>query len=377
MNTELSTKELVRYSRHLSLPDFGLEGQLMLKKSKVLIIGAGGLGVPLLQYLAAAGIGTIGIVDYDSIEISNLQRQVLYDTKDEGLSKVKIAAQKIENLNPEIQVKHHPILLDRNNVLSIIEQYDIVADGSDNFPTRYLVNDACVLLRKPLIYGSVFRFEGQVSVFNYLEKNGQYGPNYRDLFPEPPPPNIVPNCAEGGVLGVLPGIIGNLQAAEVIKVASRIGTTLSGQLLIFDFLSCNFHKFKIRKNRAIKIEKLIDYNHFCNPKKHMEKQVKSISPTELKKLLNEDPNTKLIDVREAFEKNIANIGGDLIPLGDILKRKDEILKYSKVIFYCRSGRRSAEAIRQLNVNDEEFDYINLEGGILAWADEIDPSLTKY
>lgn len=377
MDTQLSIKELVRYSRHLSLPDFGLEGQLKLKNTRVLVIGAGGLGVPLLQYLAGAGIGTIGIIDFDRIEISNLQRQVLYETKDEGFSKAEIATQKIQNLNPEIEVNYFPILLDRNNILPILENYDIIADGSDNFPTRYLVNDACVLLGKPLIYGSVFRYEGQVSVFNYQDKNGQFGPNYRDLFPEPPPPNVVPNCAEGGVLGVLPGIIGNLQAAEVIKIASGIGTNLSGQLLIFDFLSSNFFKFKIRKNTDLKIEKLIDYEHFCNAGKYMEKQVKSISPAGLNKLLKEHPETILIDVREAFEQNIANIGGQLIPLGEILNKKDEILKHSKVIFYCRSGKRSAEAIRQLNVDEQEYEYINLEGGILAWADEIDPSLTKY
>lgn len=377
MNTDLSTGELVRYSRHLALPDFGLTGQLRLKNVKVLIIGAGGLGVPLLQYLAAAGIGTIGIVDFDRIEISNLQRQVLYNTAEEGLLKAKIAAQKIQNLNPEIQVNFYPVLLNRNNILTILENYDIVADGSDNFPTRYLVNDACVLLGKTLIYGSIFRFEGQVSVFNYLDKNGQYGPNYRDLFPEPPPPNAVPNCAEGGVIGVLPGIIGSLQAAEVIKIAAGIGSNLSGQLLIFDLLSSNFHKFKIRKNQDLIIEELIDYEHFCNPKKTMEKKVKSISPADLKKLLTEEPQTILIDVREAYEQDIANIGGQLIPLGDVLKRKDEILQHTKVIFYCRSGRRSAEAIRQLNVNDEEYDYINLDGGILAWADDIDSSLTKY
>lgn len=377
MNTKLSKSELVRYSRHLSLTDFGKKGQLKLKNSSVLVIGAGGLGVPLLQYLAAAGIGTIGIIDYDCVEISNLQRQVLYETKDQGISKAKLAAQKIQNLNPEINIAYYPILLDSNNILALFKNYDIIADGSDNFPTRYLVNDACVLLEKPLIYGSVFRYEGQVSVFNYKNKDGKFGPNYRDLFPEPPPPNVVPNCAEGGVLGVLPGIIGNLQAAEVIKVATGIGTTLSGQLLIYDFLSNNFYRFKIRKNKELKIEKLIDYDHFCSPTNDMEKEVKSISPTELKQLLAENPQTILIDVREAFEQDIANIGGQLIPLGDILKRKNEILKHPKVIFYCRSGRRSAEAIRLLNVNENDFDYINLEGGILAWADEVDPSMTKY
>jgi molybdopterin/thiamine biosynthesis adenylyltransferase/rhodanese-related sulfurtransferase len=377
MNTKLSKSELVRYSRHLSLTDFGKKGQIKLKNSSVLVIGAGGLGVPLLQYLAAAGIGKIGIIDYDCVEISNLQRQVLYETKDQGISKAKLAAQKIQNLNPEINIAYYPILLDSNNILALFKNYDIIADGSDNFPTRYLVNDACVLLEKPLIYGSVFRYEGQVSVFNYKNKDGKFGPNYRDLFPEPPPPNVVPNCAEGGVLGVLPGIIGNLQAAEVIKVATGIGTTLSGQLLIYDFLSNNFYRFKIRKNKELKIEKLIDYDHFCSPTNDMEKEVKSISPTELKQLLTENPQTILIDVREAFEQDIANIGGQLIPLGDILNRKNEILKHPKVIFYCRSGRRSAEAIRLLNVNENDFDYINLEGGILAWADEVDPSMTKY
>lgn len=377
MNTKLSKSELVRYSRHLSLTDFGKKGQLKLKNSSVLVIGAGGLGVPLLQYLAAAGIGTIGIIDYDCVEISNLQRQVLYETKDQGISKAKLAAQKIQNLNPEINIAYYPILLDSNNILTLFKNYDIIADGSDNFPTRYLVNDACVLLEKPLIYGSVFRYEGQVSVFNFKNKDGKFGPNYRDLFPEPPPPNVVPNCAEGGVLGVLPGIIGNLQAAEVIKVATGIGTTLSGQLLIYDFLSNNFYRFKIRKNKELKIEKLIDYDHFCSPTNDMEKEVKSISPTELKQLLTENPQTILIDVREAFEQDIANIGGQLIPLSEILNRKNEILKHPKVIFYCRSGRRSAEAIRLLNVNENDFDYINLEGGILAWADEVDPSMTKY
>lgn len=376
MDNELSTNELVRYSRHLSLPDFGIEGQCKLKNTSVLIIGAGGLGIPLLQYLAAAGVGTIGIIDFDQIEISNLQRQVIYETKDEGFLKAETAAKKIRNLNPEIQVNCYPVLLDRNNIFSIFENYDIVADGSDNFPTRYLVNDACVIMKKPLVYGSVFRYEGQVSVFNYLEENGQYGPNYRDLFPEPPPPHVVPNCAEGGVLGILPGIIGNLQAAEVVKIASGIGTTLSGQLLIFDFLSSTFHKFKIR-NSCIKIKELIDYENFCNTDKNMEKQVISISPADLKKLLEDNPHTILIDVREAYEKDIANIGGQLIPLGDIPNRKEEILNHSKVIFYCRSGRRSAEAIRLLNANEQEYEYLNLEGGILAWADDIDPSITKY
>jgi adenylyltransferase/sulfurtransferase len=376
MNNEFTTKELIRYSRHLSLPEFGIEGQWKLKNTRVLIIGAGGLGIPLLQYLAAAGVGTIGIIDFDHIEISNLQRQVIYETKDEGFLKAEMAAKKIRNLNPEIIVNYYPLLLDRNNIFSIFANYDIIADGSDNFPTRYLVNDACVLLKKPLVYGSVFRYEGQVSVFNYLEKSGQLGPNYRDLFPEPPPPHVVPNCAEGGVLGILPGIIGNLQAAEVVKIATGIGTTLSGQLLIFDFLSSTFHKFKIR-NSHINIKELIDYDHFCNTEKNMEKPIKSINPVDLKNLLETNPNTVLIDVREAYEQDIANIGGQLIPLGDILNRKEEILNHSKVIFYCRSGRRSAEAIRQLNVNENEYEYLNLEGGILAWADAIDPSITKY
>jgi len=381
VDTQFSKSELERYSRHLIIPEFNIEGQRKLKESKVLVVGTGGLGSPLLQYLTAAGVGTIGIVDFDTVDDSNLQRQVLFNVNDIGESKAETAAEKLKLLNPHIQFKVYDTQMTSENALEIIQDFDVVADGTDNFPTRYLVNDACVILGKTNVYASIFRFEGQVSVFNHIV-NGERGPNYRDLFPEPPPPGLVPSCAEGGVLGVLPGIIGSLQANEVIKVITGIGDTLAGRLFLFDAFTFETRTVNIHKDPQQKrITELIDYEQFCGlnneTNNNEQEMVKEITVQDLADLKNNRENFQLIDVREPYEQEIANIDGDLIPLGQIPGSSEKISRDKRVVFYCRSGVRSAQAISHLQQTHGFDNLYNLKGGILAWAREIDQSVATY
>ena len=374
--TSFSKEELERYSRHLIIPEFNIEGQRRLKNAKVLVVGTGGLGSPLLLYLTAAGVGTIGVLDFDIVDDSNLQRQVLFSVDTVGLPKVEAAQKRLKALNPHVNFIIHNTQLTSQNALDIIADYDIVADGTDNFPTRYLVNDACVILGKPNVYASIFRFEGQVSVFNY-----QGGPHYRDLFPTPPPPGLVPSCAEGGVIGVLPGIIGSLQANEVIKIISGVGDPLAGRLFLFDALTFETRTLKVHKNPDTpEIKELIDYEHFCglnlNGQSNKE-EVKEITVSELKSLKDNNEEFQLVDVREQYEFDICNIDGELIPLGEVLDHVDQISSDKKVVVHCRSGARSATAINQLEKKFGFENLYNLKGGILAWADEIDPNMAKY
>ncbi|MDH5603904.1 MAG: molybdopterin-synthase adenylyltransferase MoeB [Cyclobacteriaceae bacterium] len=373
-----SEKELFRYSRHFILPEIGTAGQQKLKNSKVLIVGAGGLGSPVLLYLAAAGIGTLGIVDDDVVEESNLQRQVLFDTNDLQQSKAFVAAEKVRALNPHVKVLPLNVRLTSQNALEILAPYDIVIDGTDNFPTRYLVNDACVLLDKVNIYGSIFRFEGQVSVFNAARKEGGRGPNYRDLFPSPPPPGMVPSCAEGGVLGVLPGIIGTMQANEAIKLITGAGEVLDGKLLLVDAMSMETRKVTIRVSGARNnITSLIDYEQFCNRHDPQTPTIREISVSEYKKLRDTGNPHLLVDIRESWEHELVNIGGlNTAPhqLVEVLKNLEDD---RKVIVYCRSGKRSANAIREARKSLEIDHIYNLKGGVLAWIAEIDPSLPTY
>jgi len=377
-------EELARYNRHIIIPEFGYEAQQKLKAAKVLVIGSGGLGSPVLLYLAAAGVGTIGIVDFDVVDDSNLQRQVLFGVDEIGKPKVEAAKRRLEALNPYIQLNIYNTHLNSQNALDILKDYDVIADGTDNFPTRYLVNDAAVLLGKPNVYASIFQFEGQVSVFNYRDKQGQLGPNYRDLYPTPPPPGLVPSCAEGGVLGVLPGIIGSLQALEVIKVITGVGDTLSGRFYIFDALNFESRTFRIKarednpingKNPTIKA--LIDYEQFCGMRAVEEKPLKEITVKELYDWQVKGESFQLIDVREPHEYEIVNIGGELIPLGTVSANNERFDRDRKVVVHCKTGGRSGKAIREL---EEKFGYTNLynlKGGILAWVDQIQPELTKY
>jgi adenylyltransferase/sulfurtransferase len=378
-----SKEELARYNRHIIIPEFGLAAQQKLKAAKVLVVGSGGLGSPVLLYLAAAGIGTIGIVDFDVVDDSNLQRQVLFGVNEIGKPKVEAAKQRLQALNPHIEFVLYDTQLTSQNALDIIKDYDVVADGTDNFPTRYLVNDACVLLGKPNIYASIFQFEGQVSVFNYRYANGDLGPNYRDLYPTPPPPGLVPSCAEGGVLGVLPGIIGSLQALEVIKVITGIGEPLAGRFYIFDALSFDSRTFNISRRddnplngKNPTITQLIDYEQFCGVKA-VETSVKEITPAALYELQVKGEPFQLIDVREPYEYDIVNIGAELMPLVSVAEQADKISKDQPVIVHCKMGGRSAKAIREL---EEKFGFnnlYNLKGGIIAYIDEVKPELTKY
>jgi molybdopterin/thiamine biosynthesis adenylyltransferase/rhodanese-related sulfurtransferase/molybdopterin converting factor small subunit len=377
-------EELARYNRHIIIPGFGMEAQQRLKAAKVLVIGSGGLGSPVLLYLAAAGVGTIGIVDFDVVDDSNLQRQVLFGVDEIGKPKVEAAKRRLEALNPYIRLHLHNTHINSQNALDIIRDYDVVADGTDNFPTRYLVNDASVLLGKPNIYASIFQFEGQVSVFNYRDSQGKLGPNYRDLYPTPPPPGLVPSCAEGGVLGVLPGIIGSLQALEVIKVITGVGETLSGRFYIFDALNFESRTFTIRarednplNGKNPTITALIDYEQFCGMRAVEEKPLKEITAKELYDLQVKGDPFQLIDVREPHEYDIVNIGAELIPLATVADNSDRIDRDKKVIVHCKMGGRSAKAIREL---EEKFGFTNLynlKGGILAYIDEVQPELTKY
>lgn len=373
----LTPSELVRYSRNLILPEINIEGQKKLKNSKVLVVGAGGLGAPLLLYLTAAGVGNIGIVDFDVIDESNLQRQVLFATSEVSQKKVDIARNKLNDLNPHVQIKTYPTQLTSENAIEVIRDYDVVADGSDNFPTRYLVNDACVMLGKTNVYASIFRFEGQVSVFNYLDKNGLYGPNYRDLFPTPPPPGMVPSCAEGGVLGVLPGIIGCMQANEVIKVITKVGNPLSGRLFLFDALNFESRTLKVRKDKNTPlIDKLIDYEAFCG-QTNDHAGIQEMDVFELKKMIDDKVDFQLIDVREPYEFDVVNINGILIPKDELEHNIDAIQKEVPVVLHCKSGKRSADSVRLLNKKYGFTNLFNLKGGILTWIDQVDPQLPKY
>ena len=382
MEVTFSKSELERYSRHLILPEFNIEGQKRLKSSKVLVVGSGGLGSPLLLYLTAAGIGTIGIVDFDVVDETNLQRQILFGVDNVGVPKVDAAKKRLQNLNPNVRFVTYNTAITSENALEIIQDYDVVADGTDNFPTRYLVNDACVILGKTNVYASIFRFEGQISVFNYLNKSGDRGPNYRDLFPSPPPPGLVPSCAEGGVIGVLPGIIGCLQANEVLKIVAGIGDPLSGKLFLFDALAFTTRTLKINKNPNVyKIEKLVDYQEFCGLTKVQNNMssnnISEITVQELEELILNSEDYQLIDVREPYEYDIANLQGELIPLDELDQHIDRIDRQKKVIVHCRSGRRSADAIKYLQEQYGFENLYNLKGGILAYAKEIDTSLARY
>jgi len=381
---ELTTDELSRYSRHLILPEVGMEGQQKLKAAKVLCVGTGGLGSPLAFYLAAAGIGTLGLVDFDVVDASNLQRQIIHSTKDIGRKKLDSAAEKLTALNPALKVVKHETMLTSANALEILRDYDIVADGTDNFPTRYLVNDACVLLGKPNAYGSIFRFEGQASVFATKE-----GPCYRCLYPEPPPPGLVPSCAEGGVLGILPGLVGVIQATEVIKLILGKGTPLIGRLLLVDSLNMKFRELKLRKNRECPVcgdnptvTALIDYQNFCGivPETPQEANLKNgipqITVKELKRRIDAGEDVQLIDVREPYEYQIAQMGGKLIPQNDVPQRLGEIDRNREVVVHCRSGARSQRIAEFLKQTGYER-VVNVTGGILAWSDEIDPKVQKY
>ncbi len=377
----LSQQEILRYSRHLIMPEVGMDGQLKLKQAKVLLIGTGGLGAPLGLYLAAAGVGHLGLVDFDVVDFTNLQRQVTFGTKDVGRPKLEAAAERLRDLNPEIEITLHEAKLSSENALEILRGYDIVVDGTDNFPTRYLVNDACVLLGKPNVYGSIFRFEGQATVFALKD-----GPCYRCLYPEPPPPGLVPSCAEGGVLGVLPGIVGSIQANETIKLILGAGESLKGRLLVFDALKMKFRELRLRKNPDCPVcgahptvTKLIDYYEFCGIRGQEAQptvQVPEIEPKELKQRLDRGEDVFILDVREPHEFQICNLNGYLIPLGDLPKRAHELDSAREIVAHCRSGKRSAEAVDFLR--KAGFRKIwNLKGGILAWSDQVDPSLPKY
>jgi sulfur-carrier protein adenylyltransferase/sulfurtransferase len=380
---EFSKEELARYNRHIIIPEFGIEAQKKLKAAKVLVVGSGGLGSPVLLYLAAAGVGTIGIVDFDVVDDSNLQRQVLFGVDEIGELKVNAAKKRLQALNPYIDIIVHSTQLTSKNALEILKDYDVIADGTDNFPTRYLVNDASVLLDKPNIYASIFQFEGQVSVFNYRNKKGELGPNYRDLYPTPPPPGLVPNCAEGGVLGILPGIIGSLQALEVIKVITGVGEPLSGKFFTFDALTFETRIFNIRRSRVNplngdnpSITALIDYEQFCGVKA-VEKPIKEITAKELYDWQVRGEKFQLIDVREPHEYDIVNIGAELVPLATVSGYAENISRDKKVVIHCKMGGRSAKAVREL---EEKFGFenlYNLKGGILAYIDEVKPELTKY
>ncbi|HUQ65939.1 MAG TPA: molybdopterin-synthase adenylyltransferase MoeB [Flavitalea sp.] len=384
INNIFTKEELARYNRHIIIPGFGMEAQMKLKKAKVLIIGSGGLGSPVLLYLAAAGVGTLGIVDFDVVDDSNLQRQVLFGVESVGKPKVEAARERLRSLNPHLNIQLHNTHINSSNALEIIKHYDVVADGTDNFPTRYLVNDACLLLDKPNVYASIFQFDGQVSVFNYVDTKGVRGPNYRDLYPTPPPPGLVPSCAEGGVLGVLPGIIGSLQALEVIKVITGVGETLSGRFYTFDALQFESNTFKIKKRadnpvtgENPTITELIDYEQFCGMKAIEEKPLKEITARELYNLQVKGDPIQVIDVREPHEYEIVNIGGELIPLSVVTEYADQISRDKKVIVHCKVGGRSAKAIKELEEQYGFTNLYNLKGGILSWIEEVDPQLTKY
>jgi len=380
----LSNDEILRYSRHLIMPEVGMEGQLKLKAAKVLMIGTGGLGAPLGLYLAAAGVGRIGIVDFDVVDSTNLQRQVIHGTKDIGRPKLDSAADRMRDVNPYVEIEKYEVRLTSENALQLFKDYDIVVDGTDNFPTRYLVNDACILSGKPNVYGSIFRFEGQATVFGLED-----GPCYRCLYPEPPPPGLVPSCAEGGVLGILPAVVGSIQATETVKLILGKGETLKGRLLLYDALNMKFRELKLRKNPECpmcgtnpSIHELIDYEQFCGIPQHAEPETKGmteweIDPVGLKQRLDNQEGVFILDVREPHEYDICRLeGSTLIPLGELPKRVNELNSADDIVVHCRSGVRSAKAVDFLR--KAGFRKVkNLTGGILAWSDQVDPSVPKY
>jgi sulfur-carrier protein adenylyltransferase/sulfurtransferase len=375
----LSPAERARYSRHLVIPEFGLRGQQLLKGAKVLVIGAGGLGAPLLLYLAAAGVGTLGIVDFDRIEESNLQRQVLFTTADLGQLKAEVTAGRLRALNPHCQVQVHAQRLEAGNALALVQDYEVIADATDNFLTRYLINDACVLAGRPLVYGSIYRFEGQVSVFNALQADGRRSPHYRDVFPVP---GAAPNCAESGVIGTLPGIIGTWQANEVIKLITGLGEPLAGKLLLFDALTneTRLIKYRHRPETAPVVALSPQPDATCSiteTNNLSEKSMKEVTVQELKALMDSNADFQLIDVREPHEYQIANLGGELIPLGQVDAQADKIARDKQVVVHCRSGARSGNAIQFLEQKYGLQNLYNLKGGILAWSDQIDPAVPKY
>jgi len=377
----LSKDEVLRYSRHLIMPEVGMEGQQKLKAARVLCIGTGGLGSPLALYLAAAGVGTLGLVDFDVVDFTNLQRQIIHFTKDVGRPKLDSAKEKIAAINPFVEVKTFETRLTSDNALKIFSGFDIIVDGTDNFPTRFLVNDACVFTGKPNVYGSIFRFEGQASVFAAKD-----GPCYRCLYPEPPPPGLVPSCAEGGVLGILPGLVGLIQATEAIKLILGIGEPLIGRLLLVDALGMHFRELKLRKNpdcvvcgKNPSVTKLIDYEEFCGlrgQEKPVSNGVPEISVEELKRRLDAKEDLFILDVREPHEYQICNLNGYLIPLNDLPKRVNELDPSKEMVVHCRSGARSGKAVeflRQAGFTKAS----NLAGGVLAWSDRVDPKMPKY
>ncbi|HLJ23183.1 MAG TPA: molybdopterin-synthase adenylyltransferase MoeB [Candidatus Acidoferrales bacterium] len=379
---KLSKEEVQRYSRHLIMPEVGMEGQLKLKRARVLTIGTGGLGAPLGLYLAAAGVGHLGLVDFDVVDNSNLQRQVTFTTADVGKPKSEAAKARLSALNPSIEIVSYETRLTSDNALELFRDYDIIVDGTDNFPTRFLVNDACILLGKPNVYGSIFRFEGQATVFGYPD-----GPCYRCLYPEPPPPGLVPSCAEGGVLGVLPGIVGSIQAMETIKLILGAGEPLVGRLLLFDALAMRFRELKLKKNPECpmcgthrSITKLIDYEEFCGIRGEeapaMTDGIPEITATELKARQDRGDKLFILDVREPHEYQICNLNGKLIPLGELPRRVNELDSSVEMVVHCRSGKRSADAIHFLQTAGFKKLW-NLKGGVLAWADEVDPRMPKY
>lgn len=378
---DLTPLELARYSRHITLPEVGMEGQKKLKAAKVLIVGAGGLGCPVALYLAAAGVGTIGMVDYDVVDESNLQRQILYGVTQKGQPKLDAARDRLQNLNPHIKINLYHVALTSANALEIVKDYDMVLDGTDNFPTRYLVNDACVMSGKPNVYGSIYRFDGQVSVFNHED-----GPCYRCLYPSPPPPGLVPSCAEGGVLGVLPGIIGCLQANEALKLILGIGNLMKGRFMLFDALEMEFTELKIKKDPNCVVcgenptlTELIDYQQFCGIPKADDKKddFDEITVSELKKILDKDNHPVVIDVREPFELDIAQIDGTVhIPMREIQDHLSEFNIEDEIIVHCKSGGRSAK-ICKLLIENKFTNVKNVKGGILAWSKEIDSSIPQY
>ena len=381
---ELSNEEIMRYSRHLIMPEVGMQGQRKLKASSVLMIGTGGLGAPVGMYLAAAGVGRIGIVDFDVVEESNLQRQIIHGTKDLGRRKIESARDRLRDINPHIEIETHESQLTSHNAMRLFKNYDIIVDGTDNFPTRYLVNDACVLSGKPNVYGSIFRFEGQASVF-WAEK----GACYRCLYPEPPPPGLVPSCAEGGVLGVLPGIVGAIQANETIKIILGAEDVLINRLLLFDAWTMKFREFKLRKDPKCPVcgenptvKKLIDYEEFCGMAAHQapapDTKLEEISATELNARRLRGDALQIIDVREPHEFEIARIPGTkLIPLGHVVGRMNEINQDVETIVHCKGGVRSAKAIAALKRAGFQGRLINLKGGITAWSEDVDPRVPKY
>jgi len=383
---ELTRDELIRYQRHLNLPQVGIEGQRKLKNSSVLLIGAGGLGSPLALYLTAAGVGRIGIVDFDYVDETNLQRQILHGTSDVGRPKLDSARDRLKDINPNVRLELHEVRLSSENALDLFRQYDVVADGTDNFPTRYLVNDACVLTGTPNAYASIYQFEGQASVFGVED-----GPCYRCLYPEPPPPGLVPSCAEGGVLGILPGLMGTLQATEVIKLLLGIGEPLVGRLLLFDALEMSFRTLKVRKNPDCPVcgenptvTELIDYEAFCGipgQPVHVsaEEEVAEMTVRDFKARRDSGTAPFLLDVRQPFEDDIATMDADqLIPLDQLANRLGELRagKDDEIVVHCRSGVRSAMAVEVLKAYGYNRAY-NLEGGILAWAREVDPAVAQY